>query len=166
MTHTQTPWGLAQTEKVIAAGITRYDTASHGGYHLTLERQAEMPADLRGYEPWAGPGWYEEDCDWAIVCLAFPEYFPPESYRFAVDTLRDNPNLLTPERVARADAWTAANQDKFCKGCEGTQGGGWWVNAVSVGQPELRLSKVFPGIPLLPGVFTREQFENAELYRG
>ena len=33
-------------------------------------------------------GWYEEDCDWARVALAFPERFTPEDVAQAQQTLR------------------------------------------------------------------------------
>jgi len=34
-----------------------------------------MPGPLRHFQPFAGANWYEEDCDWCIVALAFPEFF-------------------------------------------------------------------------------------------
>lgn len=70
-----TPWGIADSMKIIAPGITWYSTPSHGGYHLSDERIKAMPPALRDFKPWAGEGWYEEDCDWCVVVLAFPEYF-------------------------------------------------------------------------------------------
>jgi len=165
-----TPWGFSQTAEQIAPGIIRHDTASHGGYEITQERFEQMPADIRAVNPWAGPLWYEEDEDWALVCLAFPDVFPPDAYQFAVSTQQhSHPELITPERKKRADDWLAANQDKYAQGSAGTDsrnGRGWFVNAYRLANPEERISKVFAGIPLLPPVFTREQFENAKLYNG
>lgn len=67
------PWGLITEEEADPAipGITRIETASHGGYRLTAERQAQMPEHLKMPD-----GFYEEDCDWALVALAFPAEYP------------------------------------------------------------------------------------------
>lgn len=101
---TSTPWGESQTEQEIAPGITFYSTASHGGYHLTDERVAEMPKALRDFVPFggpqAGPGrWFEEDCDWAVVALAFPQHFPAEAIPAAMTTLKGYKPHLYAELV-------------------------------------------------------------------
>ena len=75
---TTTPWGPAETTDEVAPGITFYTTASHGGYYLSPERNAEIPLGLRmetfcklGLE-----GWYEEDFDARIVeTIFFDECF-------------------------------------------------------------------------------------------
>jgi hypothetical protein len=160
-----TPWGYAQSLKTIAPGIVRADTASHGGYGLTDERLAEMPADLRKPYRYDGVNWFEEDCDWALVCLAFPEFFKPQDYYFAVETCRSyHAEVVTPEREAKAAAWLAVNGDKWAAGCEGTADGGWFVNAYKIADPSQRTRKVFAGVVVLPSVFTLEQFENAPLF--
>ena len=51
---------------------------SHGGYYVSPARVASMPEPLREFKPWAGDNWYEEDCDWCIVALAFPQFFPQQ----------------------------------------------------------------------------------------
>ena len=71
---TQTRWGRAQTEHTIAEGIIHYTTASHGGFGLSPARYAAMPAHLRACS-WTGDRWFEEDCAWCAVVLAWPEYF-------------------------------------------------------------------------------------------
>lgn len=85
---TQTPWGTPDTITETAPGITLYTTPSHGGYHLSPARIASMPQCLREFQPWAGPGWYEEDCDWSIVALAFPQFFPADALPAALKTLK------------------------------------------------------------------------------
>jgi hypothetical protein len=87
-----TPWGLSDDAgTVIAPGIIAYTTPSHGGYHLSAERLAAMPAALRALRPFSGStGWYEEDCDWAIVVLAFPEHFQPAHVRDAIGMIEGN----------------------------------------------------------------------------
>ena len=69
---TSTPWGPAQTARKIANGIMAYTTARHGGFHLSPTRQAQVPASIRSF---AGGAWFEEDYDWAVVCLVFPREF-------------------------------------------------------------------------------------------
>lgn len=74
------PWGLIQSCENVATGIWRIDTASHGGYYISVERKEAMPEPLRDYVPFVqrngGTGfWYEEDQDWCIVCLAYPGDF-------------------------------------------------------------------------------------------
>ena len=73
-----TPWGAAQTSKTIAEGIVSYMTASHGGILISDQRRESMPDHLRSIPTFAGGNWYEEDCDWAIVALAFPVHFPKD----------------------------------------------------------------------------------------
>jgi hypothetical protein len=69
---TRTPWGPAQVATKIAPGIMFYSTAGHGGYHISDRRRLTMPPALHDFEPML-PGWYEEDCEWAVVYLAFPQ---------------------------------------------------------------------------------------------
>jgi hypothetical protein len=72
----ETPWGPAQTSEVIAPGIVFYSTASHGGFHLSAEQNSRVPLKLRQstFLQLGMKGWYEEDCDAAIVLATFPEY--------------------------------------------------------------------------------------------
>jgi hypothetical protein len=86
-----TPWGVSQGKPAtIADGITFYHTARHGGFHLSPERLASMPAALRAARTDDGPDcpWFEEDCDYSLVVLAFPEYFTPEERDTAVRSAR------------------------------------------------------------------------------
>lgn len=88
----KTPWGPSQKQKMLATGITFYHTASHGGYHLSQRRFSEMPDVLRAArridEGDADAQWFEEDCDWCLVCLGFPEYFDGETCAHAINTAR------------------------------------------------------------------------------
>jgi hypothetical protein len=70
---TSTPWGTADYSKKYGTGVMFYGTPSHGGFHLTAKRNALVNAAWRRAD-----GWYEEDCDWAIVALTFPELFTTE----------------------------------------------------------------------------------------
>jgi hypothetical protein len=79
-----------------------YSTPSHGGYHLSDARIASMPKPLRDFKPFAGHGWYEEDCDWSIVATAFPQFFPKDAVDAANSTLaRYMPELYKAVEVMR-----------------------------------------------------------------
>jgi hypothetical protein len=90
-----TPWGLSQHAVVYANGIVVHSTASHGGFALTPERNAAVLAALRSPD-----GFYEEDCAWVAVAVAFPELFTDYEQRHADETLRHY----------YPDAWEAAHQ--------------------------------------------------------
>ena len=81
-----TPWGRADSQTQVADGIVWFGTPSHGGFLIRDRRRAEMPEPFASFVPFAGVGWYEEDCDWCIVALAFPEHFQdPRSLGFLQD---------------------------------------------------------------------------------
>lgn len=89
----QTPWGEAQDSKEYAPGIVFHSTASHGGFHLSAERIAEMPKALQEFVPFGGPQkgpgrWFEEDCDWSVVALSFPQFFREKDIEAAHRTLK------------------------------------------------------------------------------
>ena len=71
-----TPWGRAQHCTQLADGILSYSTASHGGLWISDQRRAEMPEPYKSIPTFAGGNWYEEDCDWCLVLLAWPEINP------------------------------------------------------------------------------------------
>lgn len=70
-------WGTLNRRDTYAPGIDWIDAASHGGFILTADRLAEMPADLRA-ESFTKDNYFEEDCSYAAVVVAFPQYFHPE----------------------------------------------------------------------------------------
>lgn len=78
-----TPWGHADFAEEYAPGIWRVGTPSHGGIHLSAERQAQMPDYMRN-----PAGWYEEDIGWSKVAVVFPDVFKGDAGRQALDTLR------------------------------------------------------------------------------
>jgi hypothetical protein len=75
-----TPWGEADTWTTITPGIVRVCTPSHGGYHLAPHMQDKVPGYMRhpgdSFGAQRAAGWYEEDVDWSIVALVFPQFFP------------------------------------------------------------------------------------------
>ncbi len=73
-----TPWGISDSHKNISEGIDWFGTPSHGGFRLSAERLAQLPLRFKYFKPWAGAGWFEEDCDWCVVVIAFPGFFSVE----------------------------------------------------------------------------------------
>lgn len=69
------PWGQPDETTQVANGIWNVYTRSHGGYKLSEERVAAMPSDwlARSFNGQGQRGWFEEDVDWCLVALAFPE---------------------------------------------------------------------------------------------
>jgi hypothetical protein len=74
-----TPWGTADYVKELAPGITLVGTPSHGGIRVAPEQNRQIHKALRNESGTAvgggRAGWYEEDCEWAIVAMQFPEAF-------------------------------------------------------------------------------------------
>jgi hypothetical protein len=85
---TSTPWGTADSAYVYARGVIRYNTPGHGGFHLSATRDAKVPEPLRASKWNNKEGWYEEDCDWAIVAVTFPELFKSEHVVMAHDRVK------------------------------------------------------------------------------
>lgn len=79
------PWGAAQTRRTIAEGITFVTTAGHGGYILSKERYEEMPEHLKACS-FTGDQFFEEDCSWCGVVLAFPQFFDSSTQEIAKRT--------------------------------------------------------------------------------
>jgi hypothetical protein len=138
-----------------------------------------MPAALRAIVPFAHrngytegnmPRWYEEDCDWAIVALAFPDDFDDFAVLAAVETqsgefgkqlareyLEHHPSGRAVAR--RAYAFRRANADKFRDhGGMSGDGGSWTMWAENLGRT-VRLSAEFPRVPALPTLFTKADIE-------
>lgn len=78
-----TPWGKADSIYKHARGIIFYGTPSHGGIHVSAKKNLLIPEYMRKDD-----GWYEEDCDWSIPGVVFPEAFSEKDRIGAKDTLR------------------------------------------------------------------------------
>lgn len=79
-----TPWGRSDTAKRYAEGVFEYRTPGHGGFHLSDERNALVDEGVRSED-----GWYEEDQDWSVVAMTFPELFTDREKGYANSTMRD-----------------------------------------------------------------------------
>ena len=86
---TQTPWGPAQYIDPIAPGVVFAGTAGHGGVWVHPElfyRVRIVAARYPGAAHLVSSGrrrWFEEDCEAALVVLAFPEHHDPRQVAHA-----------------------------------------------------------------------------------
>jgi hypothetical protein len=83
-----TPWGYADQCIQKAPGLWAMSTPGHGGFLVDYELLLQMPPAILKIQTFAGRGWYEEDCDWALVTLAFPEFFEPRDCFYAIETAK------------------------------------------------------------------------------
>lgn len=76
------PWGAVQQATAHGEGIWWVSTASHGGF--LVSPALKIPAPYAAFKTFADePGAYEEDCDAAVVPLAFPDRFPAHEVKEA-----------------------------------------------------------------------------------
>ena len=120
MEQIETPWGPAQTVKPIAEGLDWVSTAGHGGIRLSPARWLELQIAFPHFRGYAGPGWLEEDLDWALAAILWPQHFSGQS------------------------VWSAARAVQSYKSgglfyfCDGFQ----WIHGVS-GRPALAKAAAF-----------------------
>lgn len=81
---TNTPWGVAQIAYNYGRGMQFYSTAGHGGFHLSGRVNEAVPEYMR-----QANGWYEEDCEWAVVATVYPDMFDEKERETAKTTLRN-----------------------------------------------------------------------------
>lgn len=76
-----TPWGRAQHYENLGQGIMSVSTSSHGGIFVPDEYLHNFtPAQRAFARKWSGSeNWWEEDCAWSFVAVAFPDRFDPKS---------------------------------------------------------------------------------------
>lgn len=101
-----TPWGPPQDSVEVATGIVWCTTASHGGFWLSDARLEELPKWARRFsgKPGISRNWFEEDCDWCIVQLAFPAEFADHDPQGAA---RHAPAAEDALRQWHPDLWEA-----------------------------------------------------------
>ena len=78
------PWGRPDHAQQLAPGIWSVSTSSHGGIHLSGERNAAVPPAIR-----AENCFYEEDCCWSYVAAVHPDAFSTAQLDLAMRTLLD-----------------------------------------------------------------------------
>lgn len=124
---THSPWGKPDFVREIAPGIWSVWTPSHGGYRVSAERLAAMPAALREFQTFNNnDGWYEEDCDWAIVCVAYPVEFCAHAIRWHMNTLSTTVVIAAINTIRsickdkRVLTWLDRNQEELLAEVEGS----------------------------------------------
>jgi hypothetical protein len=93
------PWGAVQHEHRYSADVVSVSTAGHGGFHAVGAARRRIDELFPTFQPWAGAGWYEEDCDWSIVAIALPELFDDGALVGAVRTVRHSTEYLAEPRT-------------------------------------------------------------------
>lgn len=88
LSRIHTPWGEAQSGTEYIPGIQSLDTAGHGGFWIASTRLAQMPEAIANTKTFAGQCWYEEDCDWALVAIAFPSLFNDLQLQAAIEIVK------------------------------------------------------------------------------
>lgn len=100
-----TPWGGSQMAVIYADGVVAHSTAGHGGIQLSADRNAKVLPLLRKDIPW-----YEEDCEWAIVALSFPELFTGYERSISEKTIRntwpDEWEAIHCSKLTEGESWT------------------------------------------------------------
>ena len=102
------PWGIIDHCRELAEGVHFVGTPGHGGIKLDRKRNALVPTDCRR----AG-GWYEEDCEWAIPALVFPEAFPASqdaARKTLCDHYPETYNLLTDDVATVENSYALAQR--------------------------------------------------------
>jgi hypothetical protein len=77
----RTPWGESDHIEHKAPGVYFVSTPSHGGFRVESPLLDRIPREWRSvsFNNQGQNGWFEEDIDWCMVALTFPELFGEES---------------------------------------------------------------------------------------
>lgn len=84
-----TPWGMADHVEKLGEGVIQVGTPSHGGIGVDDQvalKEMSAPARAQAIRE-GGRHWFEEDCDWAIVCNEMPTLFSTRHRELAVESL-------------------------------------------------------------------------------
>ena len=84
-----TPWGTADHVEELADGIIQVGTPTHGGIgvkHEVAAKRLSAAARTEAIDQYDHL-WFEEDCDWAIVCHEIPELFSKQHREMAARSL-------------------------------------------------------------------------------
>lgn len=112
-------WGAVQHVTPIAEGIDFVSTAGHGGIVLSDDRQQEMHPALR-----ISGNQYEEDCEYSLVVINFPQFFKPDqvadAHRAAKEWFPDQYGKWSKKTVPTEESYILrqrasreANADKY-----------------------------------------------------
>jgi hypothetical protein len=103
-----TPWGGSQIATIYVEGIVSHSTSGHGGFHLSPDRNRFVDASVR-----SEGGWYEEDCEWAIVAMTFPDVFTGYERRCAEEVAKNTfPAFWETLRSRRLEPGESRSKDR------------------------------------------------------
>lgn len=87
---TRTPWGDADHVEKLGPGVIQVATPSHGGIgvRINLAQKKLSDAAMANAIIEHGHAWFEEDCDWAIVCHEMPDLFSDRHRQLAAESLK------------------------------------------------------------------------------
>jgi hypothetical protein len=103
-----TPWGGSQMATIYVEGIVSHSTSGHGGFHLSSDRNRFVDASVR-----SEGGWYEEDCEWAVVAITFPDVFTGYERRCAEEVAKNNfPAFWEKLRGRRLEPGESRSKDR------------------------------------------------------
>ena len=95
-----TIWGEAETALPVAQGIHLVTTASHGGYVLSHHRIKVLKQLFPLATPYKGDERYwEEDCDWVYVIMAFPQCFNDDQVQLAKKQYQNQNSFYADDNV-------------------------------------------------------------------
>lgn len=128
----QTPWGTSEIQKKLTdkhnpnIWILRVDTSTHGGYFVPAQVVQTWKEPFKSYKPFAGKGWYEEDCDWSVVALAMPQFFSKKEQELA---------KITFEKYCKKNNKNESFENKDMKLIKTKFGYNFWKSTNKEGKP-------------------------------
>ena len=106
----RTPWGAAQYAEMVAPGIGVVGTAGHGGTKLSAQRNRAVHPEWR-----QKGGWYEEDDEWAITAVTFPDAYPEahvvSAHRLCRDYRPDEYEKVTGATIKPGESYMRDQQN-------------------------------------------------------
>jgi hypothetical protein len=80
------PWGQVQEAHALGEGVFAVSTSEHGGIYVPNAILDAMPPALK-CNVYGRGNWFEEDVEWALVCVWKPSLFSADHIAAAIRTL-------------------------------------------------------------------------------
>lgn len=166
MNITNTPWGTPEIQSTIGPGIILVSTARHGGLYLDENRWAELVKTLPEFRSFAGDYWLEEDCDFTVAVILWPDLFDPYCVRSSARYIQSGGARCCKNWLASAagkktreiaEKWEAEHFEDWMRFGGSSCDHGWLANLERVGDRK-RIERIFPGYPER-SVYTQAQLD-------
>jgi hypothetical protein len=134
-----TPWGSAHGAYEYAEGLVFCHTASHGGLYCSLARWCELLERFPRFVPFnRNSQWLEEDEDFALAPIVWPQFFDPPAVFNAVRTaIHAAAAYREPNPWPAVTAWLQSSEGaavrKIAEEYEKTIAGQWERGGMSAG---------------------------------